>query len=68
MATRVLIDEIAVTQIKELTSEIKEIRSSVSDENKREAKACVDELIGKIDLAFALAEPYVEEEAESDGE
>ena len=65
--TKMLVDEIAMAQITQLTEQIKGYRSSVKDENRREAMSCVNELIGKLDLAFALAEPYEENETENDG-
>lgn len=62
MVTKVMIDQISVTQIETLMSKIEEHRSSPNEEDVRETKACVNQLLGKLELALALGKEVEVEE------
>lgn len=62
MATKVMIDQISVTQIETLMSKIEEKRSSPNEEDRRETAACINQLLGKLELALALGKEIEVEE------
>jgi len=62
MVTKVLIDQISVTQIQALVDKIEEHRSSPEEEDRRETMACINQLLGKLELALALGKEVEVEE------